>query len=48
MQLSNFDKNSEILLKFLKTKFNNKVSFPGLGKRTSRAFFLDDVENFIN
>lgn len=43
-----FNQNSETFLNFLEQNFNHKVIFPGLGKRTSRAFFLDEVENEIN
>lgn len=48
LQLINFNKVTKDLKYYLEQNFNNKVLFPGLGKRTSRSFFLDDVEKTIN
>ncbi len=47
LQLVEFNKSCEDLKLFLKNNYEDRVLFPGLGERTSRSFFLDDVEKTI-
>ncbi len=48
LHLLNFNNSSEYLKKYLQENFLNKILFPGLGKRTSRSFFLNELEKTIN
>ena len=48
LKLISFNKNLKDLKSYAEQTFSNKVTFPGLGKLTTRAMFLKEIEKEIN